>query len=64
MGQKPSDWRAISLCKHHHSQQHTVGEDTFWQNYAAASGETVDDLIDQFCKASPVAREIREARNV
>lgn len=63
MGEKPHDWRAVSLCKHHHNCQHTQGEDTFWKAYKAVSGQTVDDLIEGYCAASPKAREIREARN-
>lgn len=63
MGEKPEDWRAVSLCKHHHQCQHTQGERTFWDAYRAASGQDVGTLIDGFCKASPKAREIREARN-
>lgn len=62
MGQKPHDWRTVSLCKECHQRQHT-GEMTFWTQYCAASGQTVDDLIEAFCKASPKSREIREARN-
>ena len=31
MGQKPDDWRVVPLCREHHSQQHTVGEQTFWK---------------------------------
>lgn len=31
--------------------------------YRAASGQDVETLIDGFCKASPKAREIRDARN-
>lgn len=63
MGEKPSDFFATPLCKHHHTQQHTIGERTFWDNYHLASGQTVAELIDAFCKGSPKAREIREARN-
>lgn len=62
MGEKPSDWRAVSLCQFHHRQQHTVGEPAFWATYKAATGETVEQLIDAFCKASPRAREIRLER--
>lgn len=63
IGEKPHDWRAVSLCRDHHQQQHTIGEPAFWSNFRAASSETVDDLIEAFCNASPKAREIREARN-
>jgi hypothetical protein len=63
MGQKPSDWRTVSLCRDCHSGQHSIGERTFWDNYRKSHGCTVEELIDAYCKASPVAREIREQRN-
>ncbi len=62
IGQKPDDFRAVGLCKHHHTAQHTQGEMTFWAAYCAASGQTVDDLIDELCKASPKAADIRRAK--
>lgn len=58
MGQKPSDWHSVSLCKECHTRQHTIGERTFWNSYEGS----VDALIDAFCKASPCAAEIRLAR--
>lgn len=63
MGEKPSDYFAVSLCARHHRQQHSQGEETFWKAYHTLTGNTVGDLIDAFCKASPKAREIREVRN-
>jgi hypothetical protein len=57
MGQKPDDWRVVPLCREHHSQQHTVGEQTFWK------GVDIEALIEAFCKASPKAREIKEAQD-
>lgn len=57
IGQKPDDWRVVSLCREHHAEQHRVGEQTFW------AGFDVEALIDAFCKASPKAREIKEARD-
>jgi len=57
MGQKPDDHRTVSLCHDCHALQHTAGELTFWQ------GRDVEGLIEAFCKASPKAREIRQARN-
>jgi hypothetical protein len=33
MGQKPSDWWAIPLCKHHHDEQHGIGEPAFERRY-------------------------------
>lgn len=63
LGEKPSDWRAVSLCKHHHQCQHAQGERTFWKAYQTVAGQDVEALIDGYCKASPKAREIRDARN-
>ena len=57
LGQKPDDWRTVSLCSYCHRQQHTIGEETFW------NGKDVEALIDAFCKASPKAAEIRSVRN-
>lgn len=57
LGQKPHDYRTVSLCRECHMRQHTLGEATFWAD------RNVEALIDAFCAASPVAREIREARN-
>jgi hypothetical protein len=62
MGQKPDDWRAVSLCKLHHAWQHRIGEPLFWDGYEKETGESVDDLISQFCEASPKAAEIRKVR--
>lgn len=67
MGQKPDDWRAVSLCKHHHAEQHRVGEVSFWGPWCSEKeqGWTVADpeaLIEAFCKASPKAAEIRRVR--
>lgn len=58
MGQKPDDWRTVSLCKVCHGIQHEHGERTFWQ----AADQDPEALIDAFCKASPRAREIADAR--
>lgn len=58
LGQKPDDWRTVSLCRDCHCKQHQVGEQTFW----FAAGVEVEALIDAFCKASPKAMEIRKVR--
>lgn len=58
MGQKPHDWQTVSLCKECHVKQHSLGEMTFWKRMSIPQA-----LIEAFCKASPRAREIREARN-
>lgn len=59
MGRKPDDHRAVSLCRDCHQKQHTIGEATFWKQV----GQDVEILIDAFCRTSPVAREIKEARS-
>jgi hypothetical protein len=56
VGQKPDDFRTVSLCKHCHGKQHLLGERTFW------AGRSVDDLIEAFCKASPKAADIRRIK--
>lgn len=53
MGQKPDDWRGVSLCAEHHHRQHNIGEEAFWR------GIDVEALIAEFCAASPKAPEIR-----
>lgn len=58
IGQKPDDWRTVSLCRDHHSGQHRVGERTFWDNYKRDHGVDVEALIDAFCKASPRRAQI------
>lgn len=61
VGQKPDDWRTVSLCGGLygcHSQQHRVGEETFW--YSA--GKDPQALIDEFCAASPKRWEIDDIR--
>ena len=65
MGQKPDDWRTVSLCKPCHDRQHNVGEPSFWANAWMDRGLKVspEDLIEAFCKASPKAAEIRAVRN-
>lgn len=55
-GQKPDDWRTVSLRRDCHRKQHEVGERTFWR------GRDVEALIDAFCRASPKAREIADAK--
>lgn len=52
IGQKPDDFRAVSLCKPCHTEQHTIGERSFWL------GKDVEAVIAAFCKASPKSAEI------
>lgn len=59
LGQKPDDFRAVSLCRDHHAMQHNVGEATFWE---IATTQDVESLIAAFCKASPKAREIADEK--
>lgn len=56
MSQKPDDWRTVSLCRDCHRRQHEVGEETFWK------GKDVEALIEAFCRASPKAVEILNAK--
>lgn len=56
IGQKPDDWRTVSLCRDCHRRQHEIGEATFWQ------GKDVEALIEAFCRASPKSVEIRNAK--
>lgn len=66
MGQRPHDYLTVSLCRDCHAQQHRVGEVTFWNDFISKTDGDLGgpfDLIEAFCKASPKAREIREARN-
>ena len=53
MGQKPDDWRTVSLCADHHKHQHTIGEQRFWQGF------DIEALIAEFAAKSPKAAEIR-----
>jgi hypothetical protein len=62
MGQKPDDWMAVPLCRECHSMQHTIGEGTFWLQYADLAGQTVDELVTSLWYASPKSAEIRRER--
>lgn len=65
IGCKPDDFRAVPLCGGlggHHSAQHKQGEGTFWGTYMRVSGQTVEQLIDELCKASPKAAEIKRIK--
>lgn len=59
MGQKPDDWRTVSLCggvDGCHARQHRVGEATFWR------GKNVEALIAAFIEASPRKVQIKQAQ--
>jgi hypothetical protein len=71
-GQKPDDWRTVPLCSGPfsgvgatlgcHQVQHAKGEKTFWREYERSHGQSVWQLIDELCAASPKAAEIRRVR--
>lgn len=56
IGQKPDDWRGVSLCAEHHRRQHTIGEEAFWR------GIDVEALIREFIAASPRRHQIHQAQ--
>jgi hypothetical protein len=58
IGQKPDDWNTVSLCRECHAMQHQHGEATFWEAHKQETGQSVEQLVAEFCKASPKAREI------
>lgn len=61
MGEKPDDWRCVPLCggpEGCHATQHRVGERSFWADYEKCHGQTVEQLIASFIKASPRRQEI------
>jgi hypothetical protein len=65
LGQKPDDWRCVPLCDGIssaaggmlgcHNRQHAIGEATFWTQYEAENGQTVEQLLASLCSASPKA---------
>lgn len=56
MGQKPDDWRTVGLCKACHTEQHEIGERSFWH------GADLDGLIAAYIAGSPKAQEIRRVQ--
>ncbi|MBO9580314.1 MAG: DUF968 domain-containing protein [Sphingobium sp.] len=62
VGQKPDDWRTVSLCRDCHATQHRNGERSFWAAYKVATGQDVETLIEEFITASPKRLEIRQER--
>jgi hypothetical protein len=54
LSRKPSDWFTISLCRHHHSQQHSVGEKSFAEMHRI----DLHALAKAFAEASPKRFEI------
>jgi hypothetical protein len=67
-GQKPDDWRVVPLCvstSDHlgcHNHQHALGEPSFWAAYAKKHGQTVEQLITEFIKASPRRHQIEQVQ--
>lgn len=62
IGQKPDDFSAVPLCRDCHQRQHTIGERTFWADYKAIHGQSVEQLLAELQAASPKAREIAAAK--
>jgi hypothetical protein len=56
IGQKPDDWRTVSLCKVCHQIQHSLGEPSFWVSI------DIEELVSAFIKASPKRHEIDRIR--
>lgn len=62
MGQKPDDWRTVSLCGDCHTAQHNHGEATFWANHKTATGIDVEAVIAEFIASSPRRAEIKRSQ--
>jgi hypothetical protein len=58
VGQKPDDWRTVSLCRACHAEQHRLGEQTFQKRH----GIDLAEMAEQFAKASPKRQEIEAVR--
>jgi hypothetical protein len=59
VGQKPDDWNAVSMCQAHHSEQHRIGEVSFWTKVAQQSPQ---ELVAAFIHASPKRQEIQQVQ--
>jgi len=57
IGQKPSDFWTISLCRECHSTQHKLGEESFEK----LANINMKGLAMEFAKASPRWPQIKEA---
>jgi len=44
-GTKPPDSFALPLCRHHHEEQHRVGETHFWREFFCLPNETEKALV-------------------
>lgn len=58
VGQKPDDFRTLSLCRDHHAEQHRIGE----QSFAAAHQIDLGQLVEEFCIFSPKSADIRRIK--
>lgn len=58
-GVKPSDQWCISLCRHHHQEQHEIGETAFEEKYDVH----FKDLATEFAKRSPFLKASLAERN-
>ena len=56
MGVKPSDKWTLPYCRHHHSEQHQIGEAPFEKKYGIDGIER----CKEFAKASPKAADLRD----
>src|SRR4029079_7119319 len=53
-GLKPSDKWSISLCEHHHREQHSIGERAFEQRHDI----DLSELAQEFARRSPFASKL------
>jgi hypothetical protein len=51
---KPSDTWAISLCEHHHREQHSIGERAFEQRHDI----DLSEIAREFARRSPFASKL------
>lgn len=47
-GQKPHDWWCFSCCRHHHSEQHRIGQPAFERKY----GIDLAEICKEFARLS------------
>lgn len=47
-GRKPDDQRAVSLCRAHHEQQHSVNEIRFWARYGKNPFEVAERQYQEY----------------
>jgi hypothetical protein len=59
IGQKPDDWRTVSLCQFHHAMQHRMGEQSFWRGGVVTTRDA-EELIAAFIRASPRRAQIEQ----